>query len=372
MRRGGASRDSFEQNDGVRGVVYILQNDGFKDGYWKIGSSRHSGDRRAEQLNAQAGTAIPACFRCLFERRVEDCGRAERVVHARLRRFRRGRHGVARDGNAWGQEFFEVDLALAMQTIEEVCREEDAKVAERVLRVETERLEALRAVAASVKLGGEVDAHGTGEVVDGPGSRGPVRGSPALHGAWAPGANQQGPSALAIGIGIVVMLAAYGLLSGPGRRATSAVPQGTGGAGRVVASQQRQAAGSTVFRPPAPSVVVSPAPAGEIVERGSADPEGFRPPVLGALQAVPHCTLLVDRKARTGRGRCGCTHRLAAPTGTRRWWSRCRMTACSHRRSSNPMTWWTSHCRQGGSGWLMRAGFSGSARGRCSGPDTRR
>jgi hypothetical protein len=47
-----------------------------------------------------------------------DCGTAEQEVFARLNAHRRGK---------WGQEFFEVDLALAKETIKVVCSEVDQR-----------------------------------------------------------------------------------------------------------------------------------------------------------------------------------------------------------------------------------------------------
>jgi hypothetical protein len=113
-------RDSgggFDQNNGVAGVVYILSNDGFKEGYYKIGCSRRSGHARAFSLNADANTGTPGSFKCVFEERTVDCGQAERLVFERLREHRRGK---------FGQEFFEVEFDLARQTITSVCAHVDS------------------------------------------------------------------------------------------------------------------------------------------------------------------------------------------------------------------------------------------------------
>jgi hypothetical protein len=111
------SGDGFDQNNGVAGVVYILSNDGLREGYYKIGCSRRSGHARAFDLNADANTGTPGSFKCVFERRTVDCGRAERLVFTRLRKHRRGK---------FGQEFFEVELDLARQTILSVCAHVDS------------------------------------------------------------------------------------------------------------------------------------------------------------------------------------------------------------------------------------------------------
>lgn len=113
-------RDSgggFDQNNGVAGVVYILRNDGLREGYYKIGCSRRSGHARAFDLNVDANTGTPGSFKCVFEQRTVDCGRAERLVFERLRKHRRGK---------FGQEFFEVELDLARQTVLSVCAHVDS------------------------------------------------------------------------------------------------------------------------------------------------------------------------------------------------------------------------------------------------------
>jgi hypothetical protein len=115
--RRGSGTGGFDQNIGIAGVIYILSNDGFRDGYYKIGCSRRSGRARAFDLNVDANTGTPGSFRCVFEQRTVDCGRAERLVFERLRKYRRGKPG---------QEFFEVELDLARQTILSVCADVDS------------------------------------------------------------------------------------------------------------------------------------------------------------------------------------------------------------------------------------------------------
>ena len=113
----GSDGGGFDQNIGVAGVVYILSNDGLKEGYYKIGCSRRSGYARAFDLNVDANTGTPGSFKCVFEQRTLDCGRAERLVFERLRKHRRGK---------FGQEFFEIELDLARQTISSVCADVDS------------------------------------------------------------------------------------------------------------------------------------------------------------------------------------------------------------------------------------------------------
>jgi hypothetical protein len=104
--------DSYTQNHGKSGVVYVLTNSLLKEGLVKIGQSTRSGSARAADLNKEAVTGMPAGYICLFEQPTSDCGRAELEVHERLKSYRRGK---------WGQEFFEVDIETAKSIIVEVC-----------------------------------------------------------------------------------------------------------------------------------------------------------------------------------------------------------------------------------------------------------
>lgn len=118
------SRDDYRKNHGVPGVVYVLDNPGLRAGIYKIGCSRHSGAVRADALNKDANTGTPGEFRCVFEFRTLDCGRAEESVHEIFHEKRRGKFGKKLGKNergTWGQEFFEVDLAEAKQKITQVC-----------------------------------------------------------------------------------------------------------------------------------------------------------------------------------------------------------------------------------------------------------
>jgi hypothetical protein len=116
-RRRSEGTASFGQNHGVPGVVYILLNDGLALNYCKIGCSSRSGRVRAAELNKDANTGTPGIFRCIFEHRTLDCGRAERMVFQRLAQYRRGKRG---------QEFFEIDQGHAKGVVAAVCREIDA------------------------------------------------------------------------------------------------------------------------------------------------------------------------------------------------------------------------------------------------------
>ena len=103
---------NYEQNHGVSGVVYILTNPGLRDGYLKIGCSRYSGKKRADDLNLTANTGTPGLFKCIYEKKTQDCGRAEQEVFKVLAKYRRGKKY---------QEFFEAPFDLAKKIIDEVC-----------------------------------------------------------------------------------------------------------------------------------------------------------------------------------------------------------------------------------------------------------
>lgn len=126
------SSGNYNQNDGVRGVVYILRNEAFKDNWLKIGCSRHSGHQRARDMNREASTGLPAHHVCVFEVETLDCGRAEKNVHSALSQYRKGR-----------QEFFEVDIETAKSAIVFCCSQIDQSLrsAEDKAQEERQRLE---------------------------------------------------------------------------------------------------------------------------------------------------------------------------------------------------------------------------------------
>lgn len=104
------TRPNYDQNDGKPGVVYILQNEAFKENWLKIGQSTRSGHKRAEEINRDAGTGLPKHHFCVFEYQTTDCGRAEKAIHKRLASYRKG-----------NQEYFEVDITLAKEVIFQEC-----------------------------------------------------------------------------------------------------------------------------------------------------------------------------------------------------------------------------------------------------------
>lgn len=99
----------YDANDGKPGVVYILRNDALRDDVFKIGQSTRSGKARASELNAEGKTGMPKLYMCVFEVSTDDCGRAEKNVHRRLRNQR------------MSKEFFRVELEEAKQIVREEC-----------------------------------------------------------------------------------------------------------------------------------------------------------------------------------------------------------------------------------------------------------
>ncbi len=153
----GGWNDSWEQNDGVPGVVYVLRNPFFRDGFYKIGQTRHSGAVRARSLNKKAGGAIPQAYECVYEKRVVDCGRAERRTFEKLHEFRRGNH-FWQDGRQGGQEFFEVPLERAVAAIEQACDEIEFEHKEMLMRETAERQRRAEEQASARSKAAEAEA----------------------------------------------------------------------------------------------------------------------------------------------------------------------------------------------------------------------
>ncbi len=119
-RRRRFGRGRYEQNIGKAGVIYVLENEVFREDHYKIGCSTRAGAVRAAELNRQASTAVPGAFRCVFEHRTKDCGSAEQEIFRALASHRRAKSG---------QEYFHVKLAHAKETILRVCEQVDARIA---------------------------------------------------------------------------------------------------------------------------------------------------------------------------------------------------------------------------------------------------
>lgn len=119
-------KNIYRKNHGVPGVIYVLDNPGLREGIIKIGCSRRSGEVRARQLNLDASTGTPGIFRCVFECRTDDCGKAEERVFKKLVKYRRGK---------WGQEYFEVALDHAKETIIQTCSDVDNETEKQPLQL---------------------------------------------------------------------------------------------------------------------------------------------------------------------------------------------------------------------------------------------
>lgn len=87
------------------GYIYVLANDSLP--YVKVGKTTRSPEERAKELTT---TGVPTPFKVAYKVYVEDCDSLERRVHQRLHKYR------VRNN----REFFEVDLTVAVSTIEEL------------------------------------------------------------------------------------------------------------------------------------------------------------------------------------------------------------------------------------------------------------
>jgi hypothetical protein len=88
------------------GVVYIIINDQWP-GLVKVGYSARSGHARAWEFQRDAGTGVPGMYRCVYQRRFDDCVLAEGLVHGALR------------GRRAHKEWFRCDIEQARLAIDE-------------------------------------------------------------------------------------------------------------------------------------------------------------------------------------------------------------------------------------------------------------
>lgn len=127
-----------DQNVGIPGVVYILDNPALSNNIYKIGCTKHSGKKRANDLNNEAKTGMPASFVCIYEYHTKDCGTAEKRVFDRLKEFRYKTQKTYDNGQ--GQEYFSLPdnlLDNAKLVIKEVCQEIDYHLQQEILRKQT-------------------------------------------------------------------------------------------------------------------------------------------------------------------------------------------------------------------------------------------
>jgi hypothetical protein len=92
----------------AEGYIYILLNRAFQNDHYKIGMTTKTPEERARELSSATG--IPRDFEVLYEQRVTDCERAERLLHRRLSQYR-----------STGKEFFQIPLKAAVKALEDVA-----------------------------------------------------------------------------------------------------------------------------------------------------------------------------------------------------------------------------------------------------------
>jgi len=93
------------------GYIYILFNPAYRANQYKIGKTTKTPQARALELSSATG--VPQSFEVLYERRVVDCEKAERLVHQRLMRYR-----ASSD-----REFFAMPLNAAIAVLNDVATE---------------------------------------------------------------------------------------------------------------------------------------------------------------------------------------------------------------------------------------------------------
>ena len=100
-------RTDMYEGDGPY-YVYILENDGYGKGVYKIGYTKNHPEHRAKQLSRDTGVIYP--FKVKYVFRCHDGEFLEREVHKAL-----GEYRLSND-----REFFNVDFSLAKEVIEEL------------------------------------------------------------------------------------------------------------------------------------------------------------------------------------------------------------------------------------------------------------
>lgn len=92
----------------MAGSVYILLNPTMP-GYLKIGMTTRTPEERAREISQATGVPIP--YTVAFAEEVVDCSEAERLIHARLNKYR---------VNA-GREFFHLPLRDAIRELSDIA-----------------------------------------------------------------------------------------------------------------------------------------------------------------------------------------------------------------------------------------------------------
>ena len=95
----------------AEGYIYILLNRAFQNDHYKIGMTTKTPEERARELSGATG--VPRAFEVLYEQRVVDCHRAERLLHRRIHQYR----------SIGNREFFQIPLKAAIKALEGVADE---------------------------------------------------------------------------------------------------------------------------------------------------------------------------------------------------------------------------------------------------------
>ena len=95
----------------AEGYIYILFNPAYRANQYKIGMTTKTPERRATEISASTG--VPHPFEVLYERRVVDCQKAERLVHQRLAAWR----------GSTDREFFVLPLKDAVGALNDIAAE---------------------------------------------------------------------------------------------------------------------------------------------------------------------------------------------------------------------------------------------------------
>src|SRR5665213_2339470 len=95
----------------AEGYIYILFNRVFQNDHYKIGMTTKTPEERARELSGATG--VPRAFEVLYEQKVTDCHRAERLLHQRLHQYR----------SADNREFFQISIKAAIKAVEDVADE---------------------------------------------------------------------------------------------------------------------------------------------------------------------------------------------------------------------------------------------------------
>jgi len=95
----------------AEGYIYILLNRAFQNDHYKIGMTTKTPEERAREISNATG--VPPAFEVLYEQKVTDCQKAERLLHQRLHQYR----------SVGNREFFQIPMKIAIKALEDVADE---------------------------------------------------------------------------------------------------------------------------------------------------------------------------------------------------------------------------------------------------------